>query len=242
MSEPHVPESQGSPSCLVNWRSDLIPNPDSPPITLPAVNDRVMTTLPIIDISPFLHSSSDPSARSKTAQALDHACRTVGFFYLTSHNIPSTELLTVLSLASAFFALPNPEKERLRLKPAGVDDGDGARGYQTIGENVTQGKRDWHEGLDLYRPVSAAEEPFVPIMGINKWPPGDFKRVYEEYIEKVLVLGEAVMRAIAVGLGESEDYFRGMVDESFWVMRAIGYPPLENGDDGGISCGEHTGE
>jgi isopenicillin N synthase-like dioxygenase len=220
------------------WSDNLIVDFVSPPIPSP----HIMTTLPIIDISPFLDSSSSPSARTKTARALDHACRTVGFFYLKSHNIPSTELLTILSLANSFFALSTPEKESLRLKPAGVEDGDGARGYQTIGENVTQGKRDWHEGLDLYRPVSVAEEPYAPIMGINKWPPGDFKRVYEGYIEKLLVLGKAVMRAIAVGLGVSEDYFQGMVDESFWVMRAIGYPPLENGDDGGISCGEHTGE
>ena len=147
----------------------------------------------------------------------------------------------ILSLSHSFFALPAFEKESLKLQPAGVGDGDGARGYQTIGENVTQGKRDWHEGLDLYRPVPATKPPYSPIMGTNKWPPGEFKEVYEMYIEKLLILGRAVMSAIALGLGEHEDYFEGLVNESFWVMRAIGYPPLQSGDEGGISCGEHTG-
>ncbi len=200
-----------------------------------------MTSLPIIDISPFLDPNSSSSSRLETARYLDNACRTVGFFYLSSHNIPASTLHKILSLAHSFFALPASDKESLRLQLAGVNDGDGARGYQTIGKNVTQGKRDWHEGLDLYRPVPGTKPPFSPIMGTNKWPPGEFKEVYEAYIERLLILGNAVMRAIALGLGEREDYFEGLVNESFWVMRAIGYPPLQSGDEGGISCGEHTG-
>jgi isopenicillin N synthase-like dioxygenase len=127
------------------------------------------------------------------------------------------------------------------MKEAGFEDGDGARGYQQIGENVTQGKRDWHEGIDMYRPVPDKGPPYTHIMGKNKWPDEEFKKTYESYIEKLLVLGKAVMRAIAVGLGEPEDYFQNMVNDSFWVMRAIGYPPLESDDFDGISCGEHTG-
>ena len=107
---------------------------------------------------------------------------------------------------------------------------------------MTQGKRDWHEGLDLYRPVPETGPPYKPVMGRNKWPSDEFREVYEGYIDKLLVLGQAVMRAIALGLGEPEYYFEGMVDRSFWVMRAIGYPPLESDEEGGISCGEHTGK
>jgi len=200
-----------------------------------------LATLPIIDISPFLDPTSVSAVRLKTAQALDHACRTVGFFYLTGHDIPIGELNQILSLAHDFFALSDWEKQKIALKSAGVDDGDGARGYQTLGENITQGKHDYHEGLDLYRPVPRTEPPYKPIMGVNKWPPGDFRKVYEGYIEKLLALGKAVMRAIALGLGEEEEYFGKMVDRSFWVMRAIGYPPLKTENFDGISCGEHTG-
>src|SRR5437764_572375 len=106
-----------------------------------------MTSLPIVDISPFLNPNSSSASRVETARTLDHACRTVGFFYLSSHNIPTGDIHKILSLANTFFALPASEKELIKLKPAGVGDGDGARGYQSIGQNVTQGKRDWHEGL-----------------------------------------------------------------------------------------------
>ena len=90
----------------------------------------------------------------KTAKLLDEACRTVGFFYLSNHNISIEEQLQILSLAQSFFELPQPEKEAIKLEPAGIRGGDGARGYQRMGLNVTQGKFDYHEGLDLYRPPS----------------------------------------------------------------------------------------
>lgn len=50
-----------------------------------------------------------------------------------------------------------------------------------------------------------------------------------------------VMEAMAVGLGMTKDEWkelRSQVDDSFWVMRVIGYPPLPNDHDG-FSCGEH---
>ena len=79
----------------------------------------------------------------------------------------------------------------------------------------------------------------------------------EQWVDKMKILGLAVMEAMADGLGctpaEKEDW-RGMIDDSFWVMRMIGespttqdmmlseygagYPPLPDGAEG-ISCGEH---
>jgi len=46
---------------------------------------------------------------------------------------------------------------------------------------------------------------------------------------------------MAQGLGMTTDEWeslRARVDDSFWVMRIIGYPPLPNDDDG-FSCGAH---
>jgi len=167
----------------------------------------------------------------------------------------------------------------------GVGNGDGARGYQVIGDNVTEGKRDWHEALDYYRPIKDGEpftestgrnqggreppfellhgEPFIEstgrseggreppfelLQGMNQWPsyPG-FRDTYEDYIDKMLELGTAVVKAMGMAMGEGmEDVFVKNTRESFWVMRAIGYPPLpsnregEHGEEGGVSCGAHS--
>ncbi|CAG8467602.1 5219_t:CDS:2 [Ambispora gerdemannii] len=204
------------------------------------------SALPIIDISPF--TSTQPVSRQaklETAREIHAACRDVGFFYLRGHNIPQDVYETALQLGHEFFELEGKEKAKL-----GIANEDFARGYQRLGENVTRYQKDWHEALDFYRPIPRTH-PLVtnnqPLRGENQWPthPEKFRPFFERYIEYMLDLGQKTMSAIALGLGLEEDFFVQFLDESFWVMRVIGYPPLQSstGKDGiGVSCGEHTGD
>ncbi|MCJ1281897.1 hypothetical protein MMC26_001220 [Xylographa opegraphella] len=85
--------------------------------------------------------------------------------------------------------------------------------------------------------------PFQLLRGVNLWPdrPAEFRDVYELYVREVLRLGEGVLRAMGWALGlRDREFFVGKCRDSFWVMRAIGYPPLPAGGEGGVSCGEHT--
>lgn len=100
-------------------------------------------SLPLIDISPFLTPSPDPAALQHCTLALSDACLHHGFFYLTNHGIDAKLTDTVLSLARDFFTkCTDAEKQSIKRQDAGKGFGDGARGYQVIGDNVTQGKRD----------------------------------------------------------------------------------------------------
>ncbi len=202
-----------------------------------------MISLPVIDISPFLRNTKDWDAeQAKTADAIADACKKFGFFYLIGHGIPSQERDVVLSLARDFFSQPEEHKTLLAVKAAGVEDGDGARGYQRTGENITQGRPDWHEGIDFYRPVNKDSlPPYGLLFGVNKWPSEYFQQRYLQYVNRLLQLGRATIQAMALALGEDRHVFDQLVDQSFWVLRAIGYPPLsDHGDREGISCGEHT--
>ncbi|CAB4476555.1 unnamed protein product [Rhizophagus irregularis] len=137
------------------------------------------------------------------------------------------------------------QEEKIKYSIANEDY---ARGYQRLGENVTRYKKDWHEALDFYKPIPRTH-PLVlknlPLRGENQWPenPSEFRAVFSEYIDYMLKLGALVMSAIALGLGLDENYFEKFLEESFWVMRVIGYPDLKNiadKDRVGVSCGEHT--
>jgi len=139
-------------------------------------------------------------------------------------------------LAREFFALPQEEKDKI-----GLEHQDNARGYQRLKQNVTNGKADNHEGIDLYKPVEKPDKS-KPLWGENQWPdiPG-FEHKYEQWIEKMKKLGLIVMEAMSVGLKMTTEEWmelRAQVDDSFWVMRIIGYPPLPTDDDG-FSCGAH---
>ncbi|KAF5338932.1 hypothetical protein D9611_008716 [Ephemerocybe angulata] len=194
--------------------------------------------LPIIDVAPFLNDNpEDAEKRVAASAALHRACVEYGFFYLNlDAYVERSEPEELARLAKEFFGLPQEEKDKIALK-----NQDHARGYARLNENVTNGKADAHEGIDFYRPVENPDKS-KPLWGENQWPavPG-FKEKYEVWVKKMKVLGTIIMRGMAAGLGLTESETQDLlnqVDESFWVMRVIGYPPLPSGHDG-ISCGAH---
>lgn len=245
---------------------------DSPSNTHPAQSNTPPTTtsLPIIDISPFLDADSNPEARERVSTAINRACTDFGFFYLTGHGIPQPKLDQIISLARQFFALPTDQKNKIkRYDAGGPEGGDGARGYQGMGENVTQGKKDMHEAIDLYREWDHAQRKegergqgtWSTLNGSNRWPeePEQLKAVYLEYIDQLQGVGTALVRAMGQALGlpppdlastsaatqEDSEVFVRNTDKSFWVMRLIGYPKLDapisaDADITELSCGEHT--
>ncbi|KAF8749493.1 Clavaminate synthase [Rhizoctonia solani] len=92
---------------------------------------------------------------------------------------------------------------------------------------ATLGIRDWEPN-----------QTNKPLWGENQWPtdedlPG-FRSAYEKWIVQMKELGFVVMEAMADGLGMTGEEWldlRAKIDDSFWVMRVIGYPPLKDEAD-----------
>ncbi|KAJ8473332.1 hypothetical protein ONZ51_g7936 [Trametes cubensis] len=181
-----------------------------------------LASLPIISIEPFLKPHAH--GRLSAAAALHAACAEYGFFYLDiSAFADPSEPEELTRLAREFFALPQAEKDKISIAKE-----DNARGYQGLKENVTNGKADNHEAIDLYRPVEVPDKS-KPLWGENQWPaiPG-FREKYERWIGKMKELGMIIMEAMATGLGLTPEEWtdlRSKIDDSFWVMRIIGSYP-----------------
>ncbi|KAF8827656.1 hypothetical protein HHX47_DHR4000051 [Lentinula edodes] len=180
-------------------------------------------SLPIINITPyFLQPSPEVEIQRATVSAAVHAaCRDFGFFYLDISAISDPrEPEELTELARRFFHSSQEDKDKLALS-----NQDYARGYARLKENVTNGKADNHEGIDFYRPVDNPDKT-KPLWGENQWPTVPlFRERYETWVEKMKMLGLIVMEAMAVGLGMTPDEWQELrteVDDSFWVMRAIG--------------------
>lgn len=106
--------------------------------------EDMLESLPIISLSAFLSnapSDRPTSAQLETAEQLDRACQEYGFFYLSDHGINQELLDRVIDVGGRFFTENGAEeKMKIKIRSAGDEDGgDGARGYQMVGENVTQG-------------------------------------------------------------------------------------------------------
>jgi isopenicillin N synthase-like dioxygenase len=76
-----------------------------------------MAHLPIIDIAPYVEAKRDLTKCMATSDALHSACVEYGFFYLDiSQYIDPSEPEELTRLAREFFALPQEEKDKIRLE------------------------------------------------------------------------------------------------------------------------------
>eukprot|EP00755_Sulcionema_specki_P006808 Sspe_Gene.36491::Locus_17629_Transcript_1_1_Confidence_1.000_Length_1267::g.36491::m.36491 len=196
----------------------------------------VPRALSVIDLTP-IRTGGSAVEQARVVDEVRQALQEVGFMWVVGHGVAANHLEEVISVSRKFFELPQPVKEKYSMV--------NYRGYQCVGENVTQGKRDAHEALDFYR------EPGVTTTGPlsksgNVWPaePPEFKEVVTRHVDEMLGVGKLLMSVIAKGLNLDDSgrkELEGWMSEAFWVLRAISYPPAETvGGLGGEGCGVHT--
>ncbi|KAI3834196.1 hypothetical protein MKX03_030003 [Papaver bracteatum] len=205
-------------------------------------------SIPIIDVSPLLCNKwgdVDNEGVSEVVKQLDQACKEAGFFYVKGHGISDSLIKEVRDMTRKFFDSPYDEKVKIKMSSE-----TGFRGYQRIGENVTQGKADMHEAIDCYREVKPGMYGDLgkAIEGFNKWPdsPSNFYSVVGEYINLLTDLSRNILRGLALALGGCPGEFEGeRAGDPFWVMRFIGYPGISDAKglempENDIGCGAHT--
>lgn len=183
-----------------------------------------MTSLPILDFSLLDGSAED--AHSFREQ-LRHVTHDVGFFYLTGHGITDTEFAHAIDVAHKFFALP--EDHKLAIENTYSPH---FRGYTRVGGELTQGKVDWREQIDI-----GAERPAIPVepdtddywvlQGPNLWPEAlpELRVFAENWIERLNSISLRLLSAWAESLGAASDHF----DQAFAtapspLMKIVRYP------------------
>ena len=97
---------------------------------------------------PLLSYAEAASSTPHSIASLHHALSTVGFFQLTDIQsvIPTWEKEwdDAFAVSTAFFALSDLDKRRIRM-----EENRHFRGYSGVAEEVTAGKKDLREQIDL---------------------------------------------------------------------------------------------
>lgn len=198
-----------------------------------------LESVPVVNFQPFLEGTE--AGRAKTVSEIAHACRQIGFFYLTGHGVPEALIERVQTNGKTFFALPTAEKERLHMKNSPFH-----RGYIGIGDETSSTSVDFKETFDMALDLPL-DDPDVkagkPFHGPNVYPPkpADFEPCMREYYAAVLQLAGQLCRAFALALGQPEDFFADKIDKPLAQLRVLHYPP-QGGDitKESIGIGEHT--
>lgn len=196
--------------------------------------------LPLIDVAPLVHRSSE---QAQVAEALGAACRAHGFFYITGHGVDLSLQRQLEEASRAFFALPEQEKLAIHM-PKG---GRAWRGYFPVGEELTSGKPDLKEGLyfgeelpETHPKVQAA----VPMHGRNLFPrrPALLGDLVLAYMQALTQLGHHLMRGLSLSLGLPETYlYDHYTSDAFTLFRIFHYPgSISPEQEGQWGVGTHT--
>ena len=188
-------------------------------------------SIPIIDISPSF--SSDLSKRQKVAEAINAACTSSGFFYITGHGIPASTCSAALKLAERFFKeLPQEKKQALHMSQSSLHRGwEPAEFTSLYGDAETKEAFNW--GYEAALDPTGGDGKYTELDGStgngNVWPseadlPGFYAGV-KDYYSSVLQLARHLFRLFALSLSLSEDHFDRMMTHPGGISRIIYYPP-----------------
>lgn len=199
-----------------------------------------MSSLPIISLTGL--RSSDPKERLATAAELGHACRDVGFFYVTDHGIPQTVCQGAFDLARQLFELPADYKADLSIRRSPHNRGYVAMADEKLNpESGADMKEAFNIGTDFPEdhPDVLAGKPF---RGVNFWPPIEgWREQALNYFDHCLELGRTIHRGFSLDLGLSEDFFAQHLTLPIATLRMLRYPPTAGStdrEDGG--AGTHS--
>lgn len=197
--------------------------------------------IPLIDFAPFLHGSQED--RVRVAKEIARACETIGFFYLTGHDIPEELRATMFDRAARFFHLPHDEKEKSRATA------EWNRGWIYSGDrtNLTANSRVF-EQYRIQREFAPDDEDLQsgnPMFQPNRWPaqlPG-FDRDSIAYYDLLSDLGAQLLKALAIGLDLPEDRFDRYFRKPVCQISLMYYPALPEGVGNEIkNLSAHTDE
>ncbi|RAH50528.1 isopenicillin N synthase family dioxygenase [Aspergillus brunneoviolaceus CBS 621.78] len=239
----------------------LFPIPPSSPLDAPiqrsTSTDKISTTIPTIDLSPYLTKSDSNDPKKATVIAvIREACQTTGFFRITHHGISPLLQSDLLIAAKHFFALPLATKRR-------YIDTIARKGYEEIGSQMLQQgtrpdiKECYFVGAE---PAMPKEPPYRPFEYPNIWPDASvlpevvFKEPILKYHGAICELARTIMEILVKGL---EDDFPGLLSEKLLQdfcrepcasLRLLRYPGPSAGGDGSMEKGKgqniwvHRGE
>lgn len=187
--------------------------------------------IPVIDVGPLASGKAEDIAR--IGAAMREAAERIGFFYVSHHGIPETLIRDTDAIARRFFA--QPQERKLDVVPL-----DRHRGFLQVGQAkmYDKAKVDLKESY-LWGLDTGTDDPDYlagnRMIGPNRWPAWmpEMRPLLNAYFDAAHVCARMLLRALAVSLGASDDYFTRRFSKPISRGSLVYYPPQdpEAGED-----------
>ncbi|ORV19545.1 oxidoreductase [Mycobacterium celatum] len=176
-----------------------------------------VTELPVVDLS---------DRPSRLRQQLREAAHEVGFFYLTGHGVPESLTRSLLDEARRLFALPQADKDAIAMVRSPH-----FRGYTRLGGELTGGRVDWREQIDIgpeRQPVGGTGQPdYLWLQGPNQWPAGlpGLPGLIDSWDAALSRVARTLLRHWAAALGSPPDVFdTAFAETPATLIKIVRYP------------------
>ncbi|ORW87451.1 oxidoreductase [Mycobacterium sp. IEC1808] len=178
---------------------------------------RRVTALPVVDLR---------AAPEALRQGLREAAHEVGFFYLIGHDVPGELATRLLAAARRLFALPDADKDAIAMVRSPH-----FRGYTRLGGELTRGRVDWREQIDLgpeRPPIGGPGKPdYLWLQGPNQWPQAvpELPGIVGEWDAALSAVARTLLRHWAASLGSAPNAFdAAFADAPATLIKIIRYP------------------
>lgn len=187
--------------------------------------------VPTLSLAEFTDGGA--AARTGFERAFHAALTRWGFVIVTDHGVPVPLIERAYALAAAVFARPEADKRRFAA---------GMRGYTPFGtehardSGVPDLKEFWQIGRESPPPGAPAGD-FPP----NVWPDEpDFRDTFTALFAALDAAGQAMLRALAPGLGVAPEALAAMADGGTSILRVLHYPPVaDDAPPGAVRSAAH---
>jgi isopenicillin N synthase-like dioxygenase len=158
---------------------------------------------------------------------------TIGAFYLVGHGVEAEAADRVFSLCRRFFALAETERRSIEMV-----NSPHFRGYTALGNELTGGRPDWREELDIGAERQVRYErhgpPYWGLQGPNQWPAAlpELRPTALSWLGRLQDVAADLARGLAEALGLRRDYFDDAFDPNpHLLLKLVRYPGRRDPSD-----------
>lgn len=179
-------------------------------------------TAPQIDFREFRESKNEQQRRS-AAQALGHAARTSGFFYLKHSGITPEQVQRMIDASRTYFALPEERKLEHRWNGKMPVMGYVPRERESLDESRPP---DLKEAFNVPAPVAEGGDQ-AAVDRIWFGPEDPLRNIAEPFAAQCFVLGQEILSALALAVDLPETFFAAGHRPEDQTLRLLHYFPEE---------------
>ncbi len=186
-----------------------------------------MPDLPILDLG----TADDAAGMQALAKQIAAATTQCGFFYVRGDQLQANIIEAVRREQRRFFAQSVDQKAQVAIDLNN-------RGYLASGQARMHGAaRSDQKEVFFWGPEISADDPRVlagvPLCGPNQWPQTltSLQPAVLDYAAMIGRIGDLLLRAMALRLGASEDFFARRYRNPMLRGQLLRYPPTTGGAD-----------